>query len=242
MSELRITVDRARLVGFLTWLVATPGLRVLHLRVIGAPYTHDRLGQVEKMLLGRLFLQTAPHIESLAISGIDTKTVLLSAVCRCVSLREFDLGNYSPDSPAGEPPSTLTLYLFLILCLVNRAQLARVRLPFTEEQALSVDVPDGKGLQEAVESTWATLWPSYRAGAKEAAANLPADATEMADMFAKMAVGMDGIESGMRATLMELRRKTPTFGAGERTVRGVLKAVFPDLHVSYSPCASDDSS
>jgi hypothetical protein len=234
LDELRVTVDRARLVGFLRWLIASPGLRVLHLTVVGKPYAHDGLAQVEKMLLGRLLLRTAARLESLHISGIDSTTVLLSVVCRCTVLREFELHHYSPEPVEDNPPSPLPLYLVIILCLVNKGHIKRICLPFTAEQAAALDVPGGTQLQETVEGTWATLWPSYRAGAKEAAANLPADEADMTTLFAKMNSVWDAVESSMSSTLADLRQITPNFGARERTVDGLLKTVFPSVSFSFA--------
>lgn len=172
LREVRVVVDRSRLVGFLKWLVGTDGLEVVELRVVGARYAKEGLVDLEKMLLGRLFMQTGLSLVELSVEGVDTKALLMSAVCRCSKLQRVRVKHYdasgggegsaaATDAGAGATEPTLVWYIFVLLCLVNKESLVEVEHPFRE-----VLVPDGKTLQSALDATWGTLWGNYRAGAK----------------------------------------------------------------------------
>lgn len=207
LRELRVKIDRCRFCGFLKWLMGATGIQVLELNVEGKPYDREGLWSLEKKLLGRIFTHLGPSLRFLGINGIDSKALLLSALCHCSQLVSFR-NTYScacaasHQGPGSEAESrTLIASLCVNLCLLNKGSLKHVALPLRVS-----DFPtDGMALRSMVESTWATIWGNYCAGMKEAVANLPADESELAEMFERTKLRNDEIDQRMSGTLRSLR-------------------------------------
>jgi hypothetical protein len=213
-----VAINRSCFIGFLRWLAGGAGeLRVLHLRVVGLSYDRDALCDLEKMLLGRLFTRTGHAIQSLVVSGIDAGSLLVTVCCRCTSLRRFELRRYDATNPSPSVPhlSPINVCLCLITCLVNRDHLQRVRLPTLDFGSMSgagAEGMDGSGASDMLENVWAAMWGNYRAGVKEAAANLAEDGSELAAFFRTVSHRMDDVDSSMRDTLLRVRDIAPRLG------------------------------
>lgn len=213
LEELDCVVDRSSFLGFLKWLLPARGLKVLKLRVIGAPYGAEKLSALERMLLGRLFTQIGSGLVELQVSGIDTKAVLYVVLFQCSELRVIDIGHYAE---AGMDTSTSTLFdIFTLVCLVNSKHIERVQFPY-EMWAEGMDQPrDGKTLPTRLEVVWGTLWGSYRAGLKESAVNLPTDEDELVASFQKMNKRFDALEGEMKNTLATFRETAADIEVGD---------------------------
>lgn len=174
-------------------------------------------------------MQTGRSLREIDVDGLDSKSVIMAAVCRCSRLEVVRIGHYVGGAEGEEAPSGpgMLLYIFLLLCLVNRRQLKSVAYPFKDP----FDVPERAELMEGVNVSWATLWGNYRAGAKEAAANLPAEAEEMHDLFKTVSVQMDEIEETMTAFLKENVVEAGSDGAREKDagMDALLRRLLPKV-------------
>lgn len=198
LQVLNCSVKRTGFLGFLKWLLPAVGVRELRIQVTGEPYGQERLGSLERLLLGRLFTQIGIGVEVLHVSGIDCNSVLFSALFQCTNLRDLRVEAY------GEVSASL-LNVLVLICVVNRQNLQRVRFPAEEWKASMDQVPDGRQLANACFITWGTLFGSYRAGLKESAVNLPSDETELMTTFQRISLRMDELEERMQSALGDLK-------------------------------------
>lgn len=234
LREVSVTVDRGRVVGFYKWLLGAGGLRVLRLRVVGAPYARDGLAGLERVLLGRAFFQAGRTLREVEMEGVDAKAAVMSAVCRCSRLQRLRLRWHSSEEGAAggdEQAATVTGYMFVLLCLVNRASLVEVAHPFGAAPA-----PERAALAEGLQGTWGTLWGNYRAGAKEAAANLPESAEEMRAVFEAVSAQMDEIEATM-AEVMRSYAEEPKDLPRDENFDALLRRLLPS-EASVTSCTS----
>lgn len=233
LREVALTVDRGRVVGFYKWLLSAGGLRVLRLRVVGAPYARDGLAGLERVLLGRAFFAAGRTLREVELEGVDAKAAVMAAVCRCSRLERLRLRWHSAeeaDAGGEEAAAGVTGYMFVLLCLVNRGALVEVGHPFGAAGA-----PERAALAEGLQATWGTLWGNYRAGAKEAAANLPESAEEMRATFEAVSAQMDEIEATM-TDVMRVCAEEPKDSPRDENYDALLRRLLPShTSVTCSP-------
>jgi hypothetical protein len=116
----------------------------------------------------------------------------------------------------------------VLLCLVNRAGLVNVAHPFGK-----TEVPERAALAEGLQATWGTLWGNYRAGAKEAAANLPAEADEMRATFDAVSAQMDEIEGSMTEVMKGLAEE-PADAPRDASFEALLRRLLPKVSLVSS--------
>lgn len=236
LKDVRVTIDRSKLCGFLKWLVGGTSVRSLHINVVGERYPQSSLWDLERMLIGRLFTQLGHDLEVLVVSGIDTKSLLMSVACRCTKLRQLELDYFVGGDANTSAASPLCLYLFTIVCMVSSKHLRRIRVPLDGFQENN-ETPSGSEALEVLENTWSTLWGNYQAGAKEALTNLPEDETKMVDLFRRVMDGMKGIEATMRERVLHLRSVASSLTA-DRMPYGMLMEAAPlicDINLVSTP-------
>lgn len=190
LDVLDVTVDRSSMLAFLKWLIpATP--TELRLRVVGEPYARDRLSELERVLLGRLFTNSGAVLRVLCVEGINCQSLLFSAMFQCTALRHVEIKDYGDASP----PALISV--MSIICLANREWLEKVDVPWQEWRNRMTDKPDGQEYTKACMITWQTLWRSFRAGMKESAMNLPSGEEELVAKYKQVSARMDALSDRM---------------------------------------------
>lgn len=210
------------MMAFLKWLIPADGIRTLRLRVVGAPYGNERLAQLERLLLGRLFTQGGVRLEELDVEGVDCQALLFAALFQCTSLRKLRLTQY------GEVKGESLWQMLMLLCLINRRCLRQVEFPFQVWKDSMGRIMGGMELYTACQVTWHTFWGSYRAGLKESAVNLQSGEDELVALFKKISMRMDKLEADMNESMDMFESIAPTLEADDMPI-GVLSRLLPRL-------------
>lgn len=215
-----VTVDRSAMFGFLKWLLPAQDLTELTLNVVGKPYAQERMTQLEKMLLGRLFTNTGASLRSLKVSGVNCQSLLFTSLFKCTQLREIHIEDY------GEASGATLLNVFTLVLLANRGHLKHVHAPLAIWKSRMAVVPDGESFAKGCEMTWNTVWVGYLAGVKESVLNIKAGENELVNRVESAVSNMDDLEQWMRDGLSQLRNDAKGVGS-ESMPESVLGRLIP---------------
>ncbi|PXF41129.1 hypothetical protein BWQ96_09161 [Gracilariopsis chorda] len=215
-----VTVDRSAMFGFLKWLLPAQDVAELTLNVVGEPYAQERMTQLEKMLLGRLFTNTGASLRSLKVSGVNCQSLLFTSLFKCTQLREIHIEDY------GEASGATLLNVFTLVLLANRGHLKEVNAPLNIWKSRMSAVPDGDSFAKGCEMTWNTVWVGYLAGVKESVLNLKAGENELVNRVESAVSNMDDLEQWMRDGLSQLRDNAKGVGS-ESMPESVLGRLVP---------------